>query len=131
LVAPTEILAEQHVRTLTDLFARVEPVAVKALGRPLRLTLLTGSVTQKARRENLGALAEGQVDVIVGTHAVFESDVEFQRLALAIIDEQHRFGVQQRVALRQKGHNPHLLVMTATPIPRTLALTLYGDLDVS
>jgi len=131
LVAPTEILAEQHFRTLSGLYERARSAIEATLGRPLTLTLLRGSLTKSERERNRAMVASGEADIVVGTHAVIESDVEFARLALAVVDEQHRFGVSQRVALRRKGENPHLLVMTATPIPRTLALSLYGDLDLS
>jgi ATP-dependent DNA helicase RecG len=123
LLAPTEILAAQHAATSEKYLA--------AIG--LRHALLTGSTRAKARRELLDALAAGELDVLVGTHAILEPAVRFARLGLAIVDEQHRFGVEQRGALRTKteGLAPDVLVMTATPIPRTLALTLYGDLEVS
>jgi ATP-dependent DNA helicase RecG len=121
LLAPTEILAEQHYRGLSTLLA---PFGLKVV-------LLTGSQRGKERAAARDALANGEAAVAIGTHALLQEGVEFKRLALAIVDEQHRFGVEQRDALRQKGYNPHMLVMTATPIPRTLALTLYGDLDVS
>jgi ATP-dependent DNA helicase RecG len=121
LLAPTEILAEQHYRSLSALLA---PFG-------LHVVLLTGSQKAKERATAREALANGQAAVAVGTHALIQENIAFQRLALAVVDEQHRFGVEQRDALRQKGFNPHMLVMTATPIPRTLALTLYGDLDVS
>lgn len=127
ILAPTEILAEQHFRGMARLLAAIG----QALDREFDIRLLTGSVTGKARQEILEALAAGKIDILVGTHAVIQSKVEFSQLRLAVIDEQHRFGVEQRGALREKGFNPHLLVMTATPIPRTLALTLYGDLDLS
>jgi ATP-dependent DNA helicase RecG len=121
IMAPTEILAEQHARTLTAL---LEPHGV-------HVALLTGSVP-KARRARIYLEAlQGTIQVLVGTHALIQEDFKFGKLGLAIIDEQHRFGVVQRAALKGKGYNPHLLVMTATPIPRTLTLTLYGDLDVS
>ena len=121
IMAPTELLAEQHARSIG---AMLEPFGIKTV-------LLTGS--QKTRERNLGkiALESGEALVAIGTHALIQDDVLFRRLGLVIIDEQHRFGVEQRDALRQKGYHPHMLVMTATPIPRTLALTLYGDLDVS
>ena len=121
LLAPTEILAEQHYRGLAELLA---PFGLKVV-------LLTGSQRAKERQAALAALASGEAAVAIGTHALLQEGVEFKRLALAIVDEQHRFGVEQREALRQKGFSPHMLVMTATPIPRTLALTLYGDLDVA
>lgn len=124
MMAPTEILAEQHYRTLSALFARFP-------GRPIRLVLLTGSTPKSERDEVYAGLADGSVDVVVGTHALIQEGVHFRDLALVVIDEQHRFGVRQRAALRQKGYNPHLLVMTATPIPRSLQLTIWGHLDVS
>lgn len=122
LMAPTEILAQQHY------------FALEALLRPLRVpvALLTGSTSRSARQEILPALAEGRLPIITGTHALLEDEVRFHNLALAVIDEQHRFGVAQRGRLWQKNDiPPHILIMTATPIPRTLALTVYGDLDVS
>ncbi len=121
LMAPTEILARQHADTLKTLLA------------PAGLTVdaVTGRDKGKAREALATGLSEGYVDVIVGTHALFQNKVEFRDLGLVIIDEQHRFGVHDRLKLTEKGHNPDLLVMTATPIPRTLALTAYGDLDVS
>jgi len=122
LMAPTELLAEQHERTLRALVG----------GSGLRIGLLTSSAPDAARVR--GELAQGEVDLVVGTHALVQTDVAFARLALVVIDEQHRFGVLQRKALASKtpqGLSPHALVMTATPIPRSLALTLYGDLDVS
>jgi ATP-dependent DNA helicase RecG len=125
LMAPTELLAEQHWRSFDAWF------------RPLGITvaLLTGSQTAKARRSALEAVASGEVQIAIGTHALFQSGVEFKQLALVIVDEQHRFGVQQRLQLKEKGERggltPHQLIMTATPIPRTLAMTAYADLDVS
>jgi len=124
MMAPTEILAEQHYRTLTQLYTNWP-------GRPPRVRLLTGSVTGVEREEILAGLADGSIDIAVGTHALIQEGVVFRDLALVVIDEQHRFGVRQRAALRQKGYNPHLLVMTATPIPRSLQLTVWGHLDVS
>jgi ATP-dependent DNA helicase RecG len=121
LLAPTEILAEQHYRGLSALLA---PFGLKVV-------LLTGSQKGKERAAARDALASGEAAVAIGTHALIQEGVEFKALGVAVVDEQHRFGVEQRDALRQKGYNPHMLVMTATPIPRTLALTLYGDLDVS
>ena len=121
LMAPTEILAEQHALTLDRILA--------PLG--LTVTLLTNATRGKARRERLEALRAGAVGCVVGTHALVQKAVGFKRLGLAVVDEQHRFGVVQRATLRGKGETPDVLVMTATPIPRTLALTLYGDLDVS
>jgi ATP-dependent DNA helicase RecG len=123
LMAPTELLAEQHARSLARWF---EP-----LGMPV--VLLTGSMGARARKTALAGIAAGQLPLVVGTHALFQESVQFESLALAIIDEQHRFGVQQRLLLREKGQGsvPHQLIMTATPIPRTLAMTAYADLDVS
>ncbi len=131
IMAPTEILAEQHGRTLEAAFGRAEQLLADTLGRPLRLGVLTGA-SRKADRDRIyrGA-AEGEVDILVGTQALIQEGLGFHRLGLAVIDEQHRFGVVQRTALREKGGTPHLLVMTATPIPRTMALVLYGDLDLS
>jgi len=121
LMAPTEILAEQHYRNIV------------ALTAPLGITvvLLTGSLRKKAKEAVLAGIASGASQIMVGTHALLEQDVRFHRLGLAVIDEQHRFGVMQRSTLKSKGYEPDVLVMTATPIPRTLALTVYGDLDVS
>jgi len=124
LMAPTEILTEQHYQTVSDLLAQME-------GEPPTVRLLTGSVTGQEREAIYEALASGEVDIVIGTHALIQEAVTFDELALAVIDEQHRFGVEQRAALRQKGYNPHLLVMTATPIPRSLELTMWGHLDVS
>jgi len=121
LMAPTEILARQH-------FATLERMAAPA---GLRLALLTGRDKGKARQKILDALAAGEIDIVVGTHALFQADVAFHDLGLAVIDEQHRFGVQQRLDLAAKGRAVDMLVMTATPIPRTLTLTAYGDMDVS
>lgn len=122
LMAPTEILAEQHFHTLTEMLE----------GTGLRIELLTGMVKGKRREEILADLVSGQIQILVGTHALIEDQVKFSRLGLAVVDEQHRFGVKQRAKLWQKSENPpHVLVMTATPIPRTLAMTIYGDLDVS
>lgn len=122
IMAPTEILAEQHLATIKEFLK----------GMPVRVELLTGMVKGKKRAEVLDGLIAGTVDILVGTHAVVEETVQFARLGLAVIDEQHRFGVAQRAKLWAKSNNPpHILVMTATPIPRTLAMTIYGDLDVS
>jgi ATP-dependent DNA helicase RecG len=137
LMAPTEILAEQHMRSLSRVLGGEElsPLAgmfaPEWLGRPLRVLLLTGSLTASQKQQIRGDAAHGGADIVIGTHALLEDDMEMPRLGLAVVDEQHRFGVLQRAKLRQKGLNPHLLVMTATPIPRTLALTVYGDLEVS
>ena len=119
LMIPTEILAEQHLQSLTSLFPN------------LRILLLTGSLKAAERRERLELIKTGQVDLIVGTHALIQEGVHFHDLGLVIIDEQHRFGVAQRRILREKGQNPDVLMMTATPIPRTLAITAFGDMDVS
>ncbi|RLP91046.1 ATP-dependent DNA helicase RecG [Geobacillus stearothermophilus] len=121
LMVPTEILAEQHARSLADLFA----------GTDVTLALLTSSVKGKRRKELLAELEEGAIDIVIGTHALIQEGVQFRRLGLAITDEQHRFGVEQRRILREKGHAPDVLMMTATPIPRTLAITAFGDMDVS
>jgi ATP-dependent DNA helicase RecG len=137
LMAPTEILAEQHFRTFCRLFGgtvgedAVCTCTPPFLERPLRIALLRGGLSPRERARAQEAINRGEVDVAVGTHALIQSDVRLPRLGLAIVDEQHRFGVAQRAALRGPRGNVHLLVMTATPIPRTLALTLYGDLDVS
>jgi ATP-dependent DNA helicase RecG len=126
MMAPTSILAEQHYRSLTATFERMDDDYYKPV-----IALLTGALTQSERESVYRGLTDGSIDIVVGTHAIIQEGVQFHDLALAIIDEQHRFGVEQRGALRGKGMNPHLLVMTATPIPRTLALTLYADLDLS
>jgi ATP-dependent DNA helicase RecG len=124
-MAPTELLAEQHARSLGRWFSAVD----------IQVTLLTGAQSARARRAALAGIAAGSSRLVVGTHALFQQDVQFESLALVIVDEQHRFGVQQRLALREKGGltglMPHQLIMTATPIPRTLAMTAYADLDVS
>lgn len=122
IMAPTEILAEQHLQTIKDFLKDM----------PVRVELLTGMVKGKRRQTVLEDLNKGEVQILVGTHAVIEDTVQFARLGLVVVDEQHRFGVAQRAKLWTKSENPpHVLVMTATPIPRTLAMTLYGDLDVS
>ena len=122
MMAPTEILAEQHVQTIREFLK----------GMDIRVELLTGIVKGKRRQAILDALACGEVQILVGTHAIIEETVQFAHLGIAVIDEQHRFGVEQRAKLWNKSQNPpHVLVMTATPIPRTLAMTIYGDLDVS
>lgn len=130
LMAPTEILAEQHFKTIKRLFDAF--AEQKAIDR-IALALLTGSTKPSEKRAIYEGLADGSIHVVIGTHALIQEAVSFKNLGLAVVDEQHRFGVLQRTALRQKGGalNPHTLVMTATPIPRTLALTLYGDLDNS
>ena len=122
IMAPTEILAEQHLKTIMDFLQ----------GMDLRVALLTGIVKGKRRQEILDGLLDGTIHILIGTHAVIEDTVQFARLGMVVVDEQHRFGVAQRAKLWNKSANPpHVLVMTATPIPRTLAMTLYGDLDVS
>lgn len=121
LMAPTEILAEQHFKNAKKV---LEPLG-------LRLALLVGKTKTAERKQVLATLQAGEVDLIIGTHALIEDEVQFANLGLVIIDEQHRFGVEQRGGLKNKGNSPHFLVMTATPIPRTLAMTVYGDLDVS
>ncbi len=138
-MAPTEILAEQHFATLGGLLSRVghqeEEGYLRSysglLPRPLKVALLIGDIKQAGKRKLQQSILEGDIDIVIGTHALVQKGVEFRQLGLAVVDEQHRFGVEQRSALREKGLNPHMLVMTATPIPRTLALTLYGDLDIS
>jgi ATP-dependent DNA helicase RecG len=120
-MAPTEILARQHLATLTKL----------AAASGVEIGLLTGREKGRARETLLARLAAGEIGIVVGTHALFQDDVVFKDLALAVIDEQHRFGVEQRIALSGKGRGVDILVMTATPIPRTLMLTAYGDLDAS
>ena len=133
LMAPTEILAEQHYSTLSRLYDAAGAQLEQALGRRPNVVLLTGSIKGKERTRAYAATAAGEVDVLVGTQALIQDKLEFARLGLVIVDEQHRFGVKQRVTLRRRASDvvPHLLVMTATPIPRTLALSLYGDLDLS
>lgn len=161
IMAPTEILAEQHYRSLRSLLGKVpvprddrnaptddlDPEQRERLeeikrilgmsgdddldGRGVRVALLTGSLGAKERRRVLEGIARGDIDLIVGTHALISEGVQYAALGLAVIDEQHRFGVEQRQRLKDKGYNPHMLVMTATPIPRTLTLTIYGDLDAS
>jgi ATP-dependent DNA helicase RecG len=121
VMAPTELLAEQHQLNFQQW---LDPLGI-------RVALLTGQMTAKAQREVLADIESGEVQVVIGTHALFQDKVVFHKLALVIIDEQHRFGVHQRMALQNKGAFPHQLVMTATPIPRTLTMTLYADMDVS
>ena len=121
MMAPTEILASQHYETLTKFFE----------GKNINTVLLTGSMKAKEKREALEKIAGGEADVIIGTHAIIQKNVEFKKLGFVVADEQHRFGVEQRAKLSAKGDNPHILIMSATPIPRTLALILYGDLEVS
>ena len=121
MMAPTEILARQH-------YERLGPLCAAA---GIRLALLTGRDKAGERNRTLAALIAGEIDIVVGTHALFQESVAFRDLALAVVDEQHRFGVHQRLALGDKGESVDILVMTATPIPRTLVLTYFGDMDVS
>jgi ATP-dependent DNA helicase RecG len=140
LMAPTEVLAEQHFNNISILLSKVGPPDGEKgpllsysslLPYPFTMALLIGSLSQGEKQKIQQLVRQGKVDLVIGTHALIQKEVEFKRLGLVVVDEQHRFGVLQRSALRQKGFNPHVLVMTATPIPRTLALTLYGDLDLS
>jgi ATP-dependent DNA helicase RecG len=123
MMAPTEVLAEQHFRVISEMKEKYD--------LPLRPVLLTGSVPAAAKREIYGKLKDGSYNVIIGTHALIQDKAEYKDLALAVTDEQHRFGVRQRVGLSEKGNMPHIMVMSATPIPRTLAMILYGDLQIS
>ena len=122
-MAPTEVLARQHYENITHMLLEY--------GISLRTELLTGSMTAKEKREAYARIAAGEADFIIGTHALIQEKVEYKNLALVVTDEQHRFGVRQREMLAAKGLYPHILVMSATPIPRTLAIILYGDLDIS
>ena len=140
IMAPTEVLAEQHFLTVGRLLEGLaRPLKEEYLisvyldphPQPITIGLLLGSMTAARKRKVHGLLAQGTLDIAIGTHALIQEEVSIPRLALAVVDEQHRFGVLQRSALRQRGESPHLLVMSATPIPRSLALTLYGDLDLS
>jgi ATP-dependent DNA helicase RecG len=140
IMAPTEILAEQHYKNVSNLLQGreekeegMEGTAHSPTSYPLspKVRLLTGGLSKAEKEIIHEEIRTGAVDVVIGTHALIQESVSFRNLALAIIDEQHRFGVAQRAALRQKGYNPHILVMSATPIPRSLALTIYGDLDIS
>ncbi len=124
LMAPTEVLARQHYEKLTAIFEKAQLF-------PGRAALLTGSVRASERRRILDGLKDGSISVVIGTHALFQEGVSYNRLALGITDEQHRFGVRQRQALMEKGETPHLLIMSATPIPRTLGVIYYGDMDIS
>ncbi len=138
-MAPTEILAQQHFETLCGLFGKLGQIEgednVRSftgfLPEPLTVALLIGDMKQAGKRKIQQQIADGEIDIVIGTHSLVQKELEFKKLGFAVVDEQHRFGVEQRGALREKGFNPHMLVMTATPIPRTLALTLYGDLDLS
>jgi ATP-dependent DNA helicase RecG len=139
-MAPTEILAEQHYFNICQSLSSLSNVSYNheniccsegLFSRPITISLLTGRISEKEKAIIQQKIGDGKIDIVIGTHALIQKGVGFKKLGLAIIDEQHRFGVLQRSKLRQKGFNPHILVMTATPIPRTLALTLYGDLDIS
>jgi len=121
LMAPTEILARQHAETLANLLTASR----------VRFAVLAGGTQKQEREQLLHAIAAGEIDVVFGTHAIIQDDVKFNQLGLAVIDEQHKFGVKHRASLRQEKHSPHYLVMTATPIPRTVTMTLFGDLDIS
>ncbi len=141
IMAPTEVLAEQHFNTVSALLGGLlvdEPedsvfsVQLGPLAKPVSVGLLVGSAPARVKREVRKRLADGSLDIVIGTHALIQDKVKIPQLAVAVVDEQHRFGVLQRAALKESGdHNPHLLVMSATPIPRTLAMTLYGDLNIS
>ena len=123
IMAPTEILATQHFETITGL--------LKSSSIDLKAVLLTGSMTAANKREVYEKIASGEADIIIGTHAVIQDSVEYDDLGLAVIDEQHRFGAKQRETLMNKSDAPHLIVMSATPIPRSLGIVLFGDLDIS
>jgi ATP-dependent DNA helicase RecG len=133
LLAPTEVLAAQHFKTISNLLGDLAQAGtLQGSGEGTQLALLTGSLNANQKREVLGRIANGEAGIVIGTHALISEGVEFRDLALVVVDEQHRFGVEQRDALRMKATKPpHLLVMTATPIPRTVAMTIFGDLDVS
>jgi len=145
LMAPTEVLAEQHFNNICNYLAKAslqsqpslqaEHSNVRSydgiLSQPITIALLIGSLSESEKEELHSKIRQHKIDIVIGTHALIQEEVEFPKLGLAVIDEQQRFGVLQRSALRQKGFNPHMLVMTATPIPRTMALTIYGDLDLS
>lgn len=140
LMVPTEILARQHYGKLKALLSTFRPQstprrylgqAVRSPRSSIQLGLLTGGLEKKEKQEVLEKIQRGEVDIVIGTHVLIREDVAFRRLGLVVVDEQHRFGVSQRALLSQKSANPHVLIMTATPIPRTLSMTLYGDLDIS
>jgi ATP-dependent DNA helicase RecG len=140
LMAPTEILAEQHFATIHKLLSGTGQLQEQGdhlytysgiLPGPVTIALLIGATGAKTKREIHQLIVDGKIDIVIGTHAIIQKEVEFKKLGFIVVDEQHRFGVAQRSTLRQKGTNPHVLAMTATPIPRTLALTIYGDLDLS
>ena len=130
IMAPTSILAEQHYQNMLRMLSETE-ILPDAPHQPEQIRLLVGDTPEAEKEEIRSGLADGTIKMIVGTHALIEEPVVFNDLQLVVVDEQHRFGVAQRAILRAKGHNPHLMVMTATPIPRSLALTVYGDLDLS
>jgi len=138
-MAPTEILAEQHFATICQLLGKLGKEEGEGnvrsykgiLDNPITVALLIGDIKQSGKKQIQKQVQAGEIDIVIGTHALVQKGLEFAKLGLVVVDEQHRFGVEQRSALREKGFNPHMLVMTATPIPRTLALTLYGDLDLS
>ena len=138
-MAPTEILAEQHFATICQLLSKLGKEEGEGnvrsfkgiLDNPITIALLIGDIKQAGKKQIQKQVQADEIDIVIGTHALVQKGLEFANLGLAVVDEQHRFGVEQRSALREKGFNPHMLVMTATPIPRTLALTLYGDLDLS
>jgi ATP-dependent DNA helicase RecG len=121
LLAPTDSLARQHFASISALLASYN----------VKIALLVGSLNNKEKREIQAQIKEGKIDIVIGTHAVFSKDIEYDNLGLAVIDEQHRFGVNQRKNLQNKGENVDVLYMSATPIPRTYALTIYGDMDIS
>jgi ATP-dependent DNA helicase RecG len=127
LMAPTELLATQHEKTFKNLFRGL----VGPDGKEIKIALLTGGMKVATKRTLLAQLATGELDIVIGTHALIQPGVTFNHLGLVVTDEQHRFGVEQRMHLNEKGHTPHILVMTATPIPRTLAVVLFGDMDIS
>ncbi len=133
LLAPTEVLAQQHFKTFTQLLGKLaNRGALDGLMEGVRIALLTGSTSSADRREILGLAKSGEIDILIGTHSLLNEELKFKNLELVVIDEQHRFGVEQRDVLRSKSeYPPHILVMTATPIPRTVAMTVFGDLDVS
>ena len=140
LIAPTEILAEQHFLTITHLLSEAAEatrddhlvsVRVGSFPCPITIALLIGSLSRKVKDDVHRRIADGEIDLVIGTHAIIQDEVDVPRLAVAVVDEQHRFGVTQRASIRDKGQRPHLLAMSATPIPRSLALTVFGDLDVS
>ena len=141
LMAPTEVLSEQHYLSITRMLSgggespsldeNVVSLEMPSLGRPVVVALLLGSMRKRAKDDLHDLIANGEVDIVIGTQALIQDTVDMPRLAVAVVDEQHRFGVMQRSALRGKGARPHLLAMSATPIPRSLSLTVYGDLDTS